>query len=97
MIRMESEQGKLVCHFEGRLDTAKCQEFEAQVQAGVQATQAPVVFDLKGVDYIASAFLRLCLAAYKQVGPERFSIVNVHPFVKKVLMISNLSDLMKAG
>jgi anti-sigma B factor antagonist len=97
MIRMESIEGKFVCHFEGRLDTAKCQEFEAQVQAALQATQAPVVFDLAGVDYISSAFLRLCLAAYKQVGPGRFSIVNVQPMVKKVLMISNLAGLLKAG
>ena len=34
MIRMETEEGKFVCHFEGRLDTAKCQEIEAPVQAG---------------------------------------------------------------
>ena len=97
MIRMETEEGKFVCHFEGRLDTAKCQEIEAPVQAGIQATQAPVVFDLKGVDYVASAFLRICLSVYKQVGPERFSIINVHPFVKKVLMIANLSNLMKVA
>ena len=56
-----------------------------------------MVFDLKGVDYVASAFLRICLSVYKQVGPERFSMVNVHPFVKKVLMIANLADLMKVA
>ena len=97
MVRMESEEGKLVCTFEGRLDTAKCQAMEAGVLARVQAAQSPVVFDMQGVDYVASAFLRLCLMVSKQVGPERFSMVNVQPFVKKVLMIANLSGFLKVA
>jgi stage II sporulation protein AA (anti-sigma F factor antagonist) len=95
MVRMALEEGKLVYRFQGPLDTATCQAVEAEILAQVQEAQAPVVFDLKGVEYVASAFLRLCLVVSKQVGLERFSVVNVHPFVKKVLMIANLSDFLK--
>jgi anti-anti-sigma factor len=97
MIRMALEEGKLVCRFQGPLDTATCQAIEADILAKVQEAQSPVVFDLKGVEYVASTFLRLCLVVSKQVGLERFSVVNVHPFVKKVLMIANLSDFLKVG
>ena len=97
MIRMETEEGRLVCSFQGPLDTAKCQAMEAEVLARVQEAQSPVVFDLQGVEYVASAFLRLCLMVSKQVGLERFSVVNVHPFVKKVLMIANLSAFLKVS
>ena len=97
MIRMALEEGKLLCRFQGPLDTGTCQAIEADILAKVQAAEAPVVFDLKGVEYVGSAFLRLCLMVSTQVGPERFSVVNVHPFVKKVLMIANLSAFLKAG
>jgi anti-anti-sigma factor len=96
MIRTEILEGRLVCHFQGPLYTTTCQAIEAEVLAKVREAQTPVVFDLKGVEYVASAFLRLCLLASKQVGLERFSVVNVHPFVKKVLMIANLSEFLNA-
>jgi anti-anti-sigma factor len=96
MVRMTIEEGKLVCRFLGPLDTTTCQAIEAEVLAKVREAQAPVVLDLKGVEYVASAFLRLCLIVSKQVGLERFSVVNVHPFVKKVLMIANLSEFLGA-
>jgi anti-anti-sigma factor len=97
MVRTAIEEGKLVCHFQGPLDTRTCQEIEAELLTKVREAQSPVVFDLQGVEYVASTFLRLCLMVSKQVGRERFSVVNVHPFVKRVLMIANLSEFLDAA
>jgi anti-anti-sigma regulatory factor len=61
MLHTALEEGKLVFHFQGPLDSATCQELEAEILAKVRAAQSLVVFDLQGVEYVASTFLRLCL------------------------------------
>ena len=85
--------GKLVCVFSGRMDTAVCAGINDEVLVKVTGAKE-VVFDLKGVPYVASSFLRLC----SQVGNSKgasFSITNVSPAVLKVLKISGFDKLMK--
>jgi len=83
-----TEEKNLVCTFGVRMDTTKCQEIEAELLNKVVETKIPVIFDLEEVDYVSSAFLRLCLRIAKEVGTGNFSIINVHPNVKKVFKIA---------
>ena len=92
MVRMELNNGKLVCAFEGRMANIDCQEMEPDLLARVQAAQSPVVFDMRGMDYVSSAFLRLCLVVSKQVGAARFSMINIHPLAQKTLMFANMGQ-----
>ena len=57
----------------------------------------PVVFDLKNVDYISSAFLGICIMISKEVGRENFSIVNVNPAMKKVFKIAKLDTILNVS
>lgn len=50
-------------------------------------------FDLAEVDYIASAFIHICVQHAKIAGPGKFSIVNCQPFVKKTLKIAGFDSL----
>ena len=52
-----------------------------------------VVFDLNTVDYIASAFLRVCLSTAKKLEKDHFSIVNCLPTVKKIFKISGFDKM----
>jgi anti-sigma B factor antagonist len=79
---------KLICAFTERLDTANCQQIEEELYNKVQESKVPVIFNLQDVDYVASAFLRMCLKVAKEVGPGNFSVINVHPSVKKVFKIA---------
>ena len=88
-------QEKLVIRFEGSLDTAKCDEIEADVRGAVAGSTAPVVFDLDGVDFVSSAFLRLCIYARQQAGDHGFQIVNVGPYIKRVFKIAGLDAMLK--
>ena len=83
-----TEDPTLVCTFMKRLDTAICQEIENDLFSKVQNTKIPVVFNMQDVDYVASSFLSICLRVAKKVGTENFSIINVHPNVKKVFKIA---------
>ena len=83
--------GKIVCKFLGRMDTTRCVEAEKIVMDFIDAAET-IVFDLDGVEYIASSFLRLCGKASHKVVDGNFSIVNVTPSVKKVFKIAGLAE-----
>jgi len=90
-VTFERKDEKLVFTFEGRMDTIKCMTAEKEVIENIDESDL-VVFDLKGVDYIASSFLRLCGRASNTVNAGNFSIINVTPPVKKVFKIAGLAD-----
>ncbi|MEI6055744.1 MAG: STAS domain-containing protein [Lentisphaerota bacterium] len=87
----KSTDGKIVCKFIGRMDTTKCTDAEREVMGAIDGAEK-IVFDLDGVEYIASSFLRLCGKASHKVSAGKFSIVNVTPSVKKVFKIAGLAE-----
>jgi anti-anti-sigma factor len=98
--RFEETEKVLFCAFKCRMDTinsgevtrifdAKLREIKERSPEGLK-----IVFDLKDVDYIASAFIRLCLIAAKAVDRGNFSIVNTDPQVKKVFKLAGLEAML---
>jgi anti-anti-sigma factor len=87
-------QPNVAVEFDGRLDTATCASIEAEVRARVTAPGAPVVFDLCRVDFVSSAFLRLCIYAQQQAGDWGFRIVNAGPCIKRVFKIAGLDVML---
>jgi anti-anti-sigma factor len=94
MVQSTQKDGSLVFQFLGRLDTAECVRIEGDVMQKAQAAGQPVVFDLADVDFVASAFLRLCLMAEQKVAGNRLALVNVSPPIKKVFKIAGLDKLV---
>ena len=93
--------GTLSAAFHARMDTVNSagahEEFAREsTRIGPAATRR-IVFDLAGVDYVASGFLRLCLSAAKSVPSGGFSIVNTDPGVKKVFKIAGLDELLQVS
>ena len=94
MVQFSQDGDALLCSFEGALGTAQCSEIEDDLFAKVEETASSVVFDLASVDYVSSAFLRICVGVSKRVDAGSFSIVNSQPPVKKVFMISGLHGFL---
>lgn len=88
-------QDQLILRFQGRLDTARCTQIESQVRDMVASPAAPVIFDLDGVDFVCSSFLRLCVFAKGQAAGLGFQITNVHPSIKRVLKIAGLDSMLQ--
>ncbi|HJO95166.1 MAG TPA: STAS domain-containing protein [Victivallales bacterium] len=80
---------KTVLKFDKRMDSTKCMDAEDKIMTEIEGANE-IVFDLNGVEYIASSFLRLCGKVSYKVGTENFSITNVEPSVKKVFKIAGL-------
>ena len=90
-VKFNNDSGKIVCKFEGRMDTSKCLEAEQEVLENIEGAKS-VVFDLSGVEYIASSFLRLCGKVAHKTGIDNYSIINATPPVRKVFKIAGLSE-----
>jgi anti-anti-sigma factor len=98
----DEETQTLLCRFDGRMDTVMsgtvAAEFNAKLNGQKGKTERlRIIFDLKGVDYVASSFLRLSLVAAKSVRKSNFSIINAEPQVLKVFKIAGLASLLNVS
>ncbi len=97
--------GIINCKFKGRMDTIRSngameafkKEFESLVNSGVSAKELKISFDLSGVDYISSSFLRLCMSSAKNINQRNFSIINTGPEIMKVFKISGLDGILNVS
>jgi anti-anti-sigma factor len=87
--------GKLVCTLAGHFDTLQSQKLEALLKTRLSPEQA-VVFEMKDVTYVCSAFLRICLHAAKTVGVDRFTLLDLAPPIKRVFKMAGLSSLFES-
>ena len=94
MVQSTQSDGSLVFRFAGRLDTMECSRIEGEVIQQAQTAGQPVVFDLADVDFVASAFLRLCLMVQQKAAGHQLTLVNVSPPIKKVFKIAGLDKLL---
>jgi len=84
--------------FEGKLTSPLCAGLSPAVEAEVKAIladkpDAKLVFDLAQVEYVVSAFLRICLWSAKQLPKGNFAITNCRPEVKKIFSIARFDNL----
>ncbi|MFT0893038.1 STAS domain-containing protein [Pseudochelatococcus sp. G4_1912] len=94
-IHAEVHNDMLRIAFNGRLDTATSMQIQNEVMSIIENTPHSLVFDLAKVDFVASAFLRLCILSARKVGMERFLLTNVNPAVGRVFSIAGLDKHLK--
>lgn len=94
MVQSIQKDGCLAFSFSGRLDTIECARIEGDVTQQTEGTGLPVIFDLAGVEFVSSAFLRLCMMVQRKAAGSKLSLINVSPTIKKVFKISGLDALV---
>jgi anti-anti-sigma factor len=95
MFSVTETSDRVTLVFSGRQDSKICNDIADSVQQRIDETQKHVVFEMRDVDYVSSAFLRICLKTAKTLGPERFSIINVAPSIKMVFKISGFDQMIR--
>ena len=99
----DKDNNTLICFFSGRLDTQNSYEMEAEIEKNIMEllkddNHAPgIIFDIGKVDYIASAFIRICMKTIKQTGKEKFSIIHSIPMIKKTFKIAGLDAVLNVS
>jgi len=100
MMEFRKSENTLDCVLKGRMGTDKAEETLQIIQNQIEEfnrDDLKVNFDLKDVDYIASSFIRICVATAKQLGEENFSISNTSPMIKKVFKIAGLHEILNVS
>lgn len=103
---MFDQAAKIVTYtLNGRMDTIRSngametfrREFEGLLSAGVSTEEVKICFDMGGVDYISSSFLRLCITSAKAIKKGNFSIINTGPEIMKVFKIAGLEEMLNVS
>lgn len=92
-IKKEFENNMLVLAVEGRLDTVTAPELECEVSDLRGVTD--LVIDMKKLEYISSAGLRVILKAQKTMNTQgSMKLKNVGESIMEVFEITGFSDIL---
>ena len=93
-IMKESHDTDLTLKLRGRLDTSTAPELEGELKTCLEGVQS-LTLDLKELEYISSAGLRVLLSAQKAMNKQGSIVVrNVNPIVRDVFDITGFSDCL---
>ena len=93
-IMKESHDTDLTLKLRGRLDTSTAPELEGELKTCLEGVQS-LTLDLKELEYISSAGLRVLLSAQKAMNKQGSIVVrNVNPIVRDVFDITGFSDFL---
>ncbi len=89
------ENGKeLTLVLTGRLDTVTAPELEEVIRTGLESAEK-LVFDLKGLEYISSAGLRVLLNAQKLMNKQGTMVITgAGEEVKEVFDVTGFSKIL---
>ncbi|MGN0366035.1 MAG: STAS domain-containing protein [Suilimivivens sp.] len=90
-IEKELVANKLTVKVEGRLDTMTAPELEKEVKEAM-ANATELVFDLKDLEYISSAGLRVLFSLFK-LAKQKMVIRNANEIVMEVFEVTGFADV----
>ncbi|MBD5515580.1 MAG: STAS domain-containing protein [Lachnospiraceae bacterium] len=94
-ITKNTENGVLTLALEGRLDTNTAPELETEIGADLTADVQTLVLDLKDLEYISSAGLRVLLAAQKKMNKQGNMVVkNANDMIMDVFQVTGFIDIL---
>lgn len=93
-IETTAENGKVLLALEGRLDTLSSPELEQQLNALLPGCEV-LTLDLKKLDYLSSAGLRVLLSAQKRMNGRGSMIVkNVGEVVMDIFEVTGFNEIL---
>ena len=79
---------------EGRIDTTTAPQLETELQGSLDGV-TELNFDLKKLDYISSAGLRVLLSAQKVMNRQgSMTVCNVGPTIMEIFEVTGFSDIL---
>ena len=93
-IKKTTEPGKAFFELTGRLDTTTAPQLEQEINASLEGV-TELTLDLKGLDYISSAGLRVLLSTQKAMNRQGvMTIRNVNETVAEIFELTGFSDIL---
>ena len=93
-ISKKSDGSALTVTLEGRLDTSTAPELEETLKDGLDNV-TDLVFDLKEMQYISSAGLRVLLSAQKVMNKKGTMVIrNASEQIREIFDVTGFSDIL---
>lgn len=93
-IEKKEEGGNLTLTVSGRIDTITAPELEKEIKDSIDGVSV-LDINLKGVEYISSAGLRVLLAAQKIMNNQgKMEISGVQPQVMEIFEVTGFSEIL---
>ncbi len=93
-ISKENNNEQLTIAVSGRLDTTTSPELENEINSSVEGI-TELILDLKGLEYISSAGLRVILTAQKTMSKKGSMIIkNANDEVNSIFEITGFKDIL---
>ena len=93
-IQMSQNDQELTIALEGRLDTTTAPQLEDKLKDSLDGV-TKLVFDLKALDYISSAGLRVLLSAQKIMKKQGdMTIRNANEAVNEIFEVTGFSEIL---
>ena len=95
-IQIKESNGAVICAIEGHLEASMVNAVNERLHDVLEGDCGNVVFDLKNLDYVASAGLRLFLYTAKKLKAKngQLFLASVQKGVQRNVEISGLSQLL---
>jgi len=93
-IRKELNGSSLIYQLEGRLDTNTAPELEKELKLDIDPIK-DLTFDLKDLEYISSAGLRVLLAAQKIMNRQgKMTVRNPQDPIHEIFEVTGFTDIL---
>ena len=93
-INMNRDGDTLTVGLEGRPDTTTAPELESELRPALKDGVTELIIDLKALDYVSSAGLRVLLSAQKIMNKQgEMAVRNVNDDVMEVFEVTGFVDL----
>ena len=95
-VKKEKDNNKLIVRITGSVDTNTSEELRNEIIDELDDI-AVVWFDMKEMDYISSAGLRVLLETYQTIEPDEGKIVlaNVREELREIFVLAGFSGFME--
>ena len=93
-INKTQENDKLTINIEGRLDTTTAPQLEAEIKNSLDNVKE-LVFDIKELEYISSAGLRVLLSAQKIMNKQgKMTVKGANEAVTEIFEVTGFVDIL---
>lgn len=96
-INAERANGTVIAKADGRIDSSNSREFHSELEAVVAASDAALVIDFEGVEYISSAGMRVILLTAKSLQKTgiKFALCSMNDSIREVFKISGFDKIIE--
>ena len=91
---MNRDGDKLTVAISGRLDTLSSPDFEKEMEPAIEGVKE-LIIDLKDLDYISSAGLRVILSIQKNMAEKGgLKVTNVNDIIMEIFDVTGFAEIL---